>query len=300
MTEPHSHKLLSGRKAAAEILDGVAREAAELAEQGWTPRLVSVTVGDTDAVAVYVRNQRRRAEAAGIAFEERNFPSDVSRAEIVAALRAMNSDPRVTGVIIQRPAPQHLSIRDLQMTIHPLKDVEGMHPASIGNIVYNDLDLAPCTALASVELLKRTPLGLKGLEVVVIGHSEIVGKPIAFMLMAEGATVTVCHHMTRNLAAHSRRADAVFVAVGRPGLVTGEMIKPGAAVIDIGINQLDDGRIVGDADFESCAEVAGWVTPVPGGVGPVTVAILMRNAVIAAHRQKAHYDKAFSADDFGA
>ncbi len=172
-----------------------------------------------------------------------------------------------------------------------------MHPASIGNIVYNDLDLAPCTALASVELLKRTPLTLKGLEVVVIGHSEIVGKPIAFMLMAEGATVTVCHHMTRNLASHSRRADAVFVAAGKAGLVTGEMIKPGAAVIDIGINQVEGG-IVGDADFESCAEVAGWITPVPGGVGPVTVSILMRNAVTAATRQKAHYDKAFSPEHF--
>ncbi len=186
MTESVTHKLLDGRRAAAEIQEGVVRDAAGLAEMGWAPRLVSVTVGDEEAVDVYVRNQRRRAEACGIAFEERNFAADVSRAEIVAALRAMNSDPRITGVIIQRPVPEHLSIRDLQMSIHPLKDVEGMRPASIGNIVYNDLDLAPCTALASVELLKRTPLGLKGLEVVVIGHSEIVGKPIAFMLMAEG------------------------------------------------------------------------------------------------------------------
>jgi methylenetetrahydrofolate dehydrogenase (NADP+)/methenyltetrahydrofolate cyclohydrolase len=300
MTDSVSHKLLDGRRAAAEILAGVGRDAAGLADHGWAPRLVSVTVGDEGAVDVYVRNQRRRAEACGIAFEERNFAADVSRAEIVAALWAMNSDPRITGVIIQRPVPGHLSIRDLQMAIHPLKDVEGMHPASIGNIVYNDIDLAPCTALASVELLKRTPLGLKGLEVVVIWHSEIVGKPIAFMLMAEGATVTVCHHMTRNLAAHSRRADAVFVAAGKPGLVTGEMIKPGAALIDIGINQMEDGTIVGDADFDSCAEVAGWITPVPGGVGPVTVAILMRNAVTAAKRQKAHYDKAFSAEEFAA
>jgi methylenetetrahydrofolate dehydrogenase (NADP+)/methenyltetrahydrofolate cyclohydrolase len=302
MSDGIAHKLLDGRRAAAGILEEVARDVADLTEKGWAPKLVSVTVGDEEAVDVYVRNQRRKAEASGIAFEERNFPASVTRAELVAALRAMNSDPRVTGVIIQRPVPEHLSVRDLQMSIHPLKDVEGMHPASIGNIVYNDLDLAPCTALASVELLKRTPLTLKGLEVVVIGHSEIVGKPIAFMLMAEGATVTVCHHMTRNLASHSRRADAVFVAAGKAGLVTGEMIKPGAALIDIGINQVfddsGDGKIVGDADFESCAEVAGWITPVPGGVGPVTVAILMRNAVTAAKRQKAHYDKAFSPEEF--
>jgi len=299
MPDTIDHKLLDGRRAASDILSGVAGTAADLAGLGWAPRLVSVTVGDVEAVDVYVRNQRRKAEAAGIAFEERHFPADATRAEVVAGLSAMNADPRVTGVIIQRPVPAHLSIRDLQMAIHPLKDVEGMHPASIGNIVYNDIDLAPCTALASVELLKRTGLGLKGLEAVVIGHSEIVGKPIAFMLMAEGATVTVCHHMTRNLATHSRRADAVFVAVGKPGLVTGPMIKPGAAVIDIGINQMPDGTIVGDADFESCAEVAGWITPVPGGVGPVTVASLMRNAVTAAKRQKAHYDKAFAAGDPG-
>jgi len=296
MANEHAHKLLDGRARATGILATVKEAVGDLAAQGWAPRLVSVTVGDQEAVEVYVRNQRRRAETAGIAFEERRFPADVSAAEIVAALRAMNADPRVTGIIVQRPVPDHLSIRDLQMAIHPLKDVEGMHPASIGNIVYNDLDLAPCTALASVEILRTTPLALKGLEVVVIGHSEIVGKPIAFMLMAEGATVTVCHHLTRNLATHSRRADAVFVAVGKPGLVTGQMIKPGAAVIDIGINQTEDG-ITGDADFASCAEVAGWITPVPGGVGPVTVAILMRNAVTAARRQKAHYDKAFNPSD---
>lgn len=299
MSDQHKHKLLDGRSLARAILANVASEVDTLTSIGWAPRLVSVTIGETQAVDVYVRNQRRRAVGAGIAFEERNFPDGVTRTEIVAALHAMNADPRVTGVIIQRPVPVHLSIRDLQMAIHPLKDVEGMHPASIGNIVYNDLDLAPCTALASVELLKGTPLTLAGLEVVVIGHSEIVGKPIAFMLMAEGATVTVCHHLTRNLAAHSRRADAVFVAVGKAGLVTGDMIKPGAVVIDIGINQVETpegARVVGDAHFESCAETAGWITPVPGGVGPVTVAILMRNAVIAAKRQKAHYDAAFSAE----
>jgi methylenetetrahydrofolate dehydrogenase (NADP+)/methenyltetrahydrofolate cyclohydrolase len=204
----------------------------------------------------------------------------------------------VTGVIIQRPVPGQISIKELQSAVHPLKDVEGMHPASIGNIVYNDLVLGPCTSVAAVELLKRTGLELKGLEVVVIGHSEIVGKPIAFLLMSEGATVTVCHHMTRNLAVHSRQADAVFVAVGKARLITGNMIKPGAAVIDIGINQIEteDGgtRVVGDADFDSCHEVAGWITPVPGGVGPVTVSILMGNTVTAATLQKQHYESQFA------
>jgi methylenetetrahydrofolate dehydrogenase (NADP+)/methenyltetrahydrofolate cyclohydrolase len=175
-----------------------------------------------------------------------------------------------------------------------------MHPSSIGNLVYNELVMGPCTSVADVELLKCTDLELRGLEVVVIGHSEIVGKPIAFLLMSEGATVTVCHHMTRNLAVHSRRADAVIVAVGKPQLVTPGMIKPGAALIDIGINQItaEDGttRVVGDVDFDNCREVAGWITPVPGGVGPVTVAILMRNTATAAKLQKAHYEREFARD----
>ena len=211
-------------------------------------------------------------------------------------VKTLNADPRVTGIIIQRPVPRHISIKALHAAVNPMKDVEGMHPASIGNIVYNQLDLAPCTAAASVELLKSTGLTLEGLEVVVVGHSEIVGKPVAFLLMAEGATVTVCHHMTRSVAMHARRADALFVAVGRPRLIDAGMVKPGAAVIDIGINTIEeDGkkRVVGDVDFDSVKEVASWITPVPGGVGPVTVAILLRNTLTALRRQKAVYEAAF-------
>ncbi len=186
--------------------------------------------------------------------------------------------------------PEHLPVKALQATIDPAKDVEGMHPASIGNIVYKDIELGPCTALAAVELLKSTGVDLPGLEVTVIGHSEIVGKPIAFLLMSHGATVTVCHHMTRLVTVHSRRADAVFIAVGKPGLLTGDMLKPGSVVIDIGINQVTDAqgqtRVVGDCDYASCRDVAGWITPVPGGVGPVTVAVLMRNTLVAAQRSQ--------------
>lgn len=296
------HNVLNGKPVADEIIAEVKAGAAALSEHGWPVKLVSITVGDVAAVSLYVRNQQRAAERAGIGFEERNFPAGVSRAEIMGALQALNTDPRVTGIIIQRPVPAHLNVRELQSAVHPLKDVEGMHPASIGNIVYKDVALAPCTAAASVELLRRTGLKLEGLEVVIIGHSEIVGKPIAFLLMAEGATVTICHHMTRNLAVHSRAADAVFVAVGKPRLITAGMIKPGAAVIDIGINQIEeDGRsvTVGDVDYGPCAEVAGWITPVPGGVGPVTVAILMRNALTAARAQKRYYDANFSSGPSG-
>lgn len=296
-TSPHPHNVLRGKPVADEILTDVSSGVGELSSAGWPVKLVSMTIGDVPEAALYVRNQARVAERAGIQFEERNFAASISAQEITAAINACNTDPRVTGLILQRPIPDHFNMRTLQTAIHPMKDVEGMHPASIGNIVYRDLSLGPCTAMASVELLRRTGLKLEGLEAVVIGHSEIVGKPIAFLLMAEGATVTVCHHMTRSVAMHARRADAVFVAVGKPKLVTADMIKPGAALIDIGINQVEmDGEIktVGDVDFDACLDTAGWITPVPGGVGPVTVAILMRNALVAARAQKSHYDTGFS------
>ena len=295
------HKILDGKAIGAELRALTRTEAGRLAEAGWAPRLVSLLVGDTAAAALYVRNQKRNAEATGIAFEERQFAAEISQAELLAAIAALNADPRVTGIILQRPLPAHLSVRALQSAIHPMKDVEGLHPASIGNIVYNDLRMGPCTSVAAVELLKRTGLGLQGLEVVVIGHSEIVGKPIAFLLMSEGATVTVCHHMTRSVAAHARRADALFVAVGKPRLIKADMVKPGAAIIDIGINVEPDGeggaRICGDVDTESVAEIASWITPVPGGVGPVTVAILLRNTMVAIARQRRHYEALYGTGD---
>ncbi|MDG1376453.1 MAG: bifunctional 5,10-methylenetetrahydrofolate dehydrogenase/5,10-methenyltetrahydrofolate cyclohydrolase [Yoonia sp.] len=278
-------RLINGVSVKAEILTEVRAYTSAHPDM---PALVSILIGDQAAAAVYVRNQKRTAEQAGIPFEEQVWPADISQDECKARIIAMNDDARVLGVILQRPVPEHISVRSLQSAIHPLKDVEGMNPASIGNIVYSDVTLAPCTAAASVELIKRTGLPLEGLEVVMIGHSEIVGKPAAMMLMAEGATVTVCHHMTRSVAMHSRRADVVVVAVGKPHLIGADMIKPGAVVIDIGINQIDtaDGpKIVGDVDTDAVIEVAGWITPVPGGVGPVTVAILMRNAVVAHQRQ---------------
>lgn len=284
------HRLIDGRKVRLRILDEVRAAFDTEGAQGRVGRLVSICIGNTPAVEVYVRNQARGAAEAGLRFDAQIWPDDITQEACKARILAMNDDPDVLGIILQRPVPQQINVRSLQSAIHVLKDVEGMSPASIGNIVYSDVALSPCTAAASVELLKETGLKLEGLEVVMIGHSEIVGKPIAFLLMAEGATVTVCHHMTRSVAMHSRRADAVVVAVGRPNFLTPDMIRPGAAVIDIGINQITDAagatRIVGDADTNAVKEVAGWITPVPGGVGPVTVAILMRNALAAHRRQK--------------
>jgi methylenetetrahydrofolate dehydrogenase (NADP+)/methenyltetrahydrofolate cyclohydrolase len=285
------HRLLKGAPVRDRLLADVSAYVDATAKKHPIGRLVSISIGDNPEVAIYIRNQKRSAAQANIPFDEQVWPADLTQDECKARLVAMNDDPGVLGVILQRPVPEQINVRSLQSAIHPLKDVEGMNPASIGNIVYNDLALAPCTAAASVELIKETGLQMDGLEVVMIGHSEIVGKPAAFMLMAEGATVTVCHHMTRSVAAHSRRADAVLVAVGIPKFLRADMVKPGAAVIDIGINHVidDDGNdhIVGDVDTEGVLQVASWVTPVPGGVGPVTVAMLMRNAMTAHKRQVA-------------
>ena len=291
--------LIDGKAIAARMRDDTKAEAGRLTALGWAPRLVSISVGDVAAAELYVRNQQKSAEANGVAFEARNYPDSISLEQLQGVLAGLNADPRVNGIIIQRPLPAHIPVKALQKAVHPMKDVEGMHPSSIGNIVYNDLTLGPCTAVAAVEILKTLPLTMEGLDVCVIGHSEIVGKPIAFLMMGLGATVTVCHHMTRQVAVHSRAADAVFVAVGKPGLVRGEMLKPGAALIDIGINRVVDpdgnAKTVGDADFASCKDVASWITPVPGGVGPVTVAILMKNAVLATCLQMEHYRTAFAA-----
>jgi len=296
------HKLIDGRGVAMGIRDSVAKRVQRLRDANWQPRLVSLAVGAAEPAKLYIRNQRKVADKLGIEFDDRYYDESITREELLATIQALNADPSVTGIILQRPLPDHLPMKELQSAIHPLKDVEGMHPSSIGNIVYEDLVMGPCTAVAAVEMLKSTHLNLPGLEVVVVGHSVIVGKPIAFLLMSEGATVTVCHHMTRNLAVHSRRADAVFVAVGKPQLITGQMIKPGAAVIDIGINQVTDDegntKVVGDADQDTCYDVAGWLTPVPGGVGPVTVSVLMQNVAKAAELQKRHYEREFGEADF--
>jgi methylenetetrahydrofolate dehydrogenase (NADP+)/methenyltetrahydrofolate cyclohydrolase len=285
------NRLLDGRSVRDRILDEVAGRVRQAAMTHAIGRLVSISIGEHKEVAVYVRGQAAAAKKVGLRFETQTWPSALGQEDCKARLVAMNGDADVLGVILQRPVPSHIHGRSLASAIHPFKDIEGMNPASIGNIVYNDLALAPCTAAASVELIKATGLNLHGLEVVMVGHSEIVGKPAAFMLMAEGATVTVCHHLTRSVAAHSRRADAVLVAVGRPKFLKADMVKPGAAVIDIGINQVTspDGEtmIVGDVDTDAVKDVASWVTPVPGGVGPVTVAMFMRNAITAHFKQLA-------------
>lgn len=291
MADRRDHRIIDGKAVQERLLAQIRAELETAARTHPVGRLVSISIGPSPEIEVYVRNQARAAARAGLPFEQVVWPAQATQEDCKRKIAALNDDPSVLGIILQRPVPAHIHVRSLQSAIHPLKDVEGMNPASIGNIVYNDIALAPCTAAAAVEMVRATGLALPGLEVVMIGHSEIVGKPVAFLLMAEGATVTVCHHMTRSVAMHSRRADVVIVAVGKAHLIGPEMIKPGAAVIDIGINQVTDAagkvRILGDVDTEAVREVAGWITPVPGGVGPVTVAMLMRNALTAHRRQVA-------------
>ena len=292
----HRHKILRGGTLAKKIFDDVKVESSALSARGWQPRLLSITVGNDESSLVYIRNQRRVAEKCGIEFEETQLSADVTMNEILVSIAAKNADPKVTGIIIQRPVPKHLDIKLVQQAVHPLKDVEGMHPTNLGHCVYSDAELAPCTARASVELLKSTGQPLKGMQACIVGHSEIVGKPISLLLMNEGATCTITHEHTRNLMEETRRADVLFVAVGKIGLITDNHVKPGATVIDIGINETSDGTVVGDVDFNSAIVPSSWITPVPGGVGTVTTAFLMRNAITAAKWQERHYAAAFGAD----
>ena len=273
-------QLLDGKLIAQRIRTRL-RAAREALGSGGV-RLVSLEVGQNPAAAVYVRNQQRAAAEVGIEMEVSNLPLGTTEGQLVAAIEALNRRTEVAGVLVQRPLPPGIDPRIVQSAIDPHKDVEGMHPANMGSILYREPPLPPCTAAAAQHLIVATGIDLRGTETVVVGHSEIVGKPIAILLLHHLSTVTVCHVGTRKLIDHTRRADILVVAVGKAGLVHGDMVKAGACVIDVGINQGPDGRIVGDVDFASTVGVAGFLTPVPGGVGPVTVAMLLRNTLRAA------------------
>ncbi len=279
----------------ATILDGkalAARLAGKLLEWRRGPlrdarvRLVSLSLGESPATRLFLRHQARAAARVEIDFESRRLSEKTSEEDLVETILTLNQDPTVTGILVQRPLPPHIDGRRIQSKVHPDKDVEGMNPANIGTILYRQPMLCPCTALAAFRILLSTGLDPKGAEAVVVGHSEIVGKPVAILLMNRLATTTVCHVGTRDLARHTREAEILVVAVGKAGLVRGDMIRPGATVIDIGINRVqgEDGKwkTVGDVDFASALERAGAITPVPGGVGPVTVMSLMENTLRAA------------------
>ncbi|HVQ76845.1 MAG TPA: bifunctional 5,10-methylenetetrahydrofolate dehydrogenase/5,10-methenyltetrahydrofolate cyclohydrolase [Candidatus Binatia bacterium] len=278
--------ILDGKAAAARVLADVRAGVEGLrASTGTAPTLAVVLVGEDPPSRIYVRNKKRAADGVGIGSRDFLFPGGWSQAELLETLAGINADAAIHGILLQLPLPKGLDEDEAVAAIAPAKDVDGLTPTSLGRLLAGSPLLVPCTPAGCLEVLDQHGIGLAGAEAVVVGRSRLVGKPLAQLLLARHATVTMCHTRTRDLAAHCRRADVLCVAAGRAGIVTGDMIKPGAAVIDVGITRLDSGKLVGDVDFASASQVAGAITPVPGGIGPMTVAMLMRNTLLAAERQ---------------
>ena len=280
-------EILNGRSVAAALRAELGAETtAFVQEQGRPPRLVVVEVVGDAAAASYVRAIRRACEATGMAFQHDTLPETATQAALEETIRGINSDPGVDGIILQMPLPAHLDAAQAIATLHPDKDVDGLHPLNMGRLAQGLPGLVPSTPAGGMELLRRYGVPIAGRKAVVVGRSNVVGKPMALLLLHEHATVTICHSRTPDLAAEVRQGDIVAVAAGRAGLVTGAMIKSGAVVIDFGINVDTDGKMRGDVDFEGASAVAGAITPVPGGTGPVTNMMLLRNTLFAARRPR--------------
>lgn len=274
---------IDGKRISQKVREEVARGAAELKESsGVVPGLLALRVGDDPASEVYVRNKRKACEKAGIASWERHLPESASQEEIIALVEEANSDPAVHGILVQLPLPAAIDTSRVLEAVLPDKDVDGFHPVNVGRLVTGRPGLRPCTPLGIMRMLEEIGCDPKGKEAVVLGRSDIVGKPIAMLLLHAHATVTICHSRTKDLAEVCRRADILVAAVGRPEMVREDWIKPGAVVIDVGINRLDDGRLTGDVAFEEAEKKASAITPVPGGVGPMTIAMLLSNTLESA------------------
>jgi len=283
-------RLIDGKAAAAAIRERVAQSAAEFAARaGRPPGLATVLVGEEPASAVYVRMKNKAVAEAGMASFAHNLPATITEAELLDLVDELNGDDRVDGILVQLPLPRQIDAARVISAIDPAKDVDGFHPLNQGRLFAGVEGLVACTPLGCLHLLKAELGSLGGLDAVVIGRSNIVGKPMAMLLIRESATVTVAHSKSQDLPEIVRRADIVVAAVGRPEMVRGDWIKPGATVIDVGINRIETsdgkGRLVGDVAFDEAAQVASAITPVPGGVGPMTIAMLLRNTLVAAHRR---------------
>jgi methylenetetrahydrofolate dehydrogenase (NADP+)/methenyltetrahydrofolate cyclohydrolase len=278
--------ILEGRAVAAKVLAEVKTGAAALVEStGVRPALAVILVGDYPPSQVYVRNKKRAAEEVGIAARDYLYPQGCTDAELLATIREINADPSIHGILLQLPLPEGMDEDEVVAAIAPEKDADGLHPLSLGNLLGGRPSMVPCTPAGCLEILDHYGIPLEGAEAVVVGRSRLVGKPLAQLLLARNATVTMCHTRTRDLGAHCRRADVLCVAAGRPRFITGDMVKEGAVVIDVGVNRLDTGKLAGDVDFDSVSPRTRAITPVPGGVGPMTIAMLMRNTLLAARRQ---------------
>jgi methylenetetrahydrofolate dehydrogenase (NADP+)/methenyltetrahydrofolate cyclohydrolase len=288
-----SAHIIDGKAVAQRVTDEVrAKVAAHVAAGGTAPGLAVVLVGDAAASQVYVRNKRRTTEAVGMLSFAHDLPAVTSEADLLALIDRLNADPAVNGILVQLPLPQQIDPERVIERIDPKKDVDGFHPYNIGRLVLKMPILRPCTPFGCMRLLKETGEDLVGKHAVVIGQSNIVGRPMALELLMARCTVTICHSATRDLPGIVRQGDIVVAGVGKANFVPGDWIKPGAIVIDVGINRLPDGKLCGDVDFDAAKEVAGWITPVPGGVGPMTIATLLANTLAAAQWQQRARDAA--------
>ena len=287
-------QIIDGKQVAADMRAELKDEVAKLKEQGIVPGLGVILVGEDPASQSYVTAKERACENLGIYSDDNRLPVDTSQEDLMALVEKMNKDPKINGILVQLPLPKDLNEAEVLLAIDPAKDVDGFHPMNVGKMVVGEKAFLPCTPHGVIQLLIRSGVKLEGAEVAIVGRSNIVGKPLANMLIQKSATgnatVTVCHTRTKNLAEHTRRADIVIAAAGRPNTVTADMVKDGVVVIDVGVNRVEDAtkkrgyRLVGDADFEAIKEKASFITPVPGGVGPMTITMLLYNTVESAKR----------------
>jgi methylenetetrahydrofolate dehydrogenase (NADP+)/methenyltetrahydrofolate cyclohydrolase len=280
-----SATILDGKAIAAQIRTEISERVQALADRGVQPGLAAVLVGDDEGSRIYLGSKHKACADVGMRSEQLDLPSYTTEGQLLATIRRLNRDPEIHGIIVQLPVPKHISELNVQTTIDPAKDVDGLHPLNVGLMVRGDPSFPPATPFGIVELLLRSGIGLEGSEVVVVGYGPLVGAPLSIMLAQDSirgnATVTICHVLTRDLAAHTRRADILVAAAGQPQIITADMVKPGAVVIDVGVHRTDAG-LVGDVLFDDVAKVAGAITPVPGGVGPMTTSMLLLNTVAAA------------------
>ncbi len=280
-------QLIDGIALSKQLRAEVAQRAAKLTAWGDRPGLAVVLVGENPASQVYVRNKVKACEDAGLHSVLEKYPATMTEAELLARIDALNSDPSIHGILVQLPLPKHIDDHKVIEAISPLKDVDGFHVASAGALMVGQPGFKPCTPYGCMKMLESIGYDLRGKHAVVIGRSNIVGKPMAMMLLQASATVTVCHSATPDLAYHTRQADVIVAAVGKRNVLTADMVKPGAVVIDVGMNRDDEGKLCGDVDFAGVKEVASWITPVPGGVGPMTITMLLVNTIEAAERDAA-------------
>lgn len=278
-------KIIDGKAVSASVKEAVAKEAAALKEKGILVGLAVVIVGNDPASRVYVNNKKKACAACGIESYEYALPEETTEEELLALVERLNGDPAVNGILVQLPLPRQIDEHRIIEAISPKKDVDAFHAVNVGKIMIGDFDFLPCTPSGCMDLIDSTGVPVEGKRCVVIGRSNIVGKPMAMLLLHRNGTVTICHSKTKNLKEICREADILVAAVGRPNFVTADMVKEGAVVIDVGMNRLENGKLCGDVDFEGVSKVAGWITPVPGGVGPMTIATLMRNTLTAAKLQ---------------